>query len=732
MRARVSLSLAAAAALLAFSPSCSNTRLLGENEYRLEANKVEFVGNSEGLSTSDVSTYIKQQSNNSFILGWIYNWSDPAKNDWINNSLRKIGKAPVVFNGFQVASSQENIIRHLDYLGYYNSEVTPSIDTIGKNVRVTYTVRPGARCRIDSIEFKVPEGEFSTEFEADSKNMLIKRGGWLSEKMLEDESARSAKYFRNLGYYDLSKNNYFFEADTLGSTNRLTYQIREYTRNEPAYSATPLVKYHIGKVEINHSADVPFRENVLKGVNVIHPGDLYSEKTANISYSRLTALRVFNNVGIEMDPSDSATVDCRITLKESKPLGFKFNFEASTNSGGLLGISPNLSFYHKNIFHGGEWMSLGFSGNFQRQYTNGTRANEFGINGSLSLPRFLGLPYSIFKGPNIPRTEVQASFNYQNRPEFERFIANGSFGFTGNDDSFFYQFYPFRATVTKVAKISEAFQESIYSSGLAHLFYDDVDAGIGGQLYWTTDASVIPKGSYRYARLTFDVAGNVISLLNPWLPNDDFGMKTILGMYYSQYVRASLDLGHTIRLSPSSSIALRLSAGAGWGYGESSPAVPFDKQFYVGGASSMRGWQARTLGPGDSDYLGFFTIPSQVGDTKLEFDAEFRQKLFWKLEGALFAEAGNIWDIIDFGNYYETFGEFIRSAALDWGLGLRLNLDFILLRLDFGMKLYEPSRIWRWDDNESVMHHDGNCWVNPSEWFTSSGSAIHFGVGYPF
>lgn len=732
MKGRSILFILALAAMPVFMPSCSNTRLLGENEYRLEANKVEFKGNAEGLSTSDVSSYIKQQSNNAYILGWIYNWSNPAKDDWFNNALRKIGKAPVVFNGFQVSSSQENIIRHLDYLGYYNSEVTPAIDTIGKNVRVTYYVTPGARCRIDTIVFKVPEGEFAEEFDADKKNILVKSGDWLSEKVLESESARGASYFRNRGYYDLSKNNYFFEADTLGSRNKLIYQIREYTRNEPAYSASPLVKYHIGQVQISHSAEVPFREEVLKSVNVIHPGDLYSEKQANVSYSRLTALRVFNNVGIEMTPSDSATVDCRITMRESKPLGFKFNFEASTNSTGLMGISPNLSFYHKNIFHGGEWLSLGFSGNFQRKFDDGTRANEFGINGSLSLPRFLGLPYSAFKGPNIPRTEVQASINYQNRPEFERFIASGSFGYTGNDDSFFYQFYPFRATVIKVSSMSQAFLESLYQSGLWHLFNDDIDAGIGGQLYWTTDASVIPKGSYQYARLVFDVAGNTISLLNPILPEGEFGAKTLFGLYYSQYIRAALDLGRTIRFSPSSSLALRLSAGGGHGYGKSSNMIPYEKQFYVGGASSMRGWQARTLGPGDSENYGVFSIPSQVGDIKMEFDAEFRQKLFWKLEGAVFAEAGNVWDFVDFRDTYENVGEFMRTVAMDWGLGLRLNLDFILLRLDFGMKIYEPSRKWRWSEEEWHMYTDGNCWVSPFDWLDSNGGAIHFGVGYPF
>ena len=728
MRARVTLSLLALAALSLLAPSCSNTRLLREGEYRLAANKVKFEGESDGLSTSDISSYIKQQSNNSFILGWIYNWSNPDKNDWINNSLRKIGKAPVVFNGFLVPSSQENIIRHLDYLGYYGSSVTPSIDTLGKNVRVTYTVTPGVRSRIDTIVFKVPEGEFSEDFDSDKANILVKSGDWLSEKKLEEESARSASFLRNRGYYDLTKNNYFFEADTLGPRNKLIYQIREYTRNEPASNAEPLVKYHIGNVRITHSADVNFRENVLRNVNVIRPGDLYSEKLANVSYNRLSALRVFNNVGIEMVPADSAKVDCNINLSESKLNGIKFNMEASVSASGLMGISPNLNFYNKNIFHGGEWLSLGFTGNFQKRFSDKTTANEFGINGSLSFPRFIGLPYSVFKGPNIPRTEIQLSLNFQQRPEFERFISTASFGYTGNSDHFYYQVYPFRAMVVKVGGQAEEFLDKArLNAALLDAFYDRIDAGIGGQLYWTTDASVIPKGSYRYLRLLFDVSGNTLSLLNRWLPENELQRKVIFGLEYSQYVRAAADLGGTVRLSPSTAIAARLSLGAGHGYGKSSPVIPFEKAFYVGGASSMRGWQVRSLGPGCDEYNDFFSIPSQVGDFKTELDLELRQKLFWKLEGAAFAEAGNIW------NYWNISDDgFFKALALDWGLGIRLNLDFILLRVDWGMKIYEPSRKWRWDEAAWEQYEDGNCWVSPQEWFGSKGSALHFGVGYPF
>ena len=709
--------LASALVIICAAASCSTTRVLREDQYRLAKNKVVFEGNPNGLSSSDVSAYIRQQPSSSSFFSWVYNWSNPDKNDWWNESLRKVGVAPVVFNKSQIPSSCENIKRHLDYLGYYHSEVETYIDTIGKNVKVTYYVTPGNRVKIDSIIYKVPEGEFADEFDSDRKNFLVKKGDWLSEKTLEAESERGASFFRDRGYYNFSKFNYFFEADTLGPRNVLTYEIRNYTRNELESYATPLKKYHIGKVDVTLAKSVPFREKLLQDLNIIHNGDLYSESKVNTNYQRYSSLKLFNTVNIEMAPADSSTVDCHITLGQGKMKGVKLNMEASINSNNLFGLSPAVSFYNKNIFKGGELLSLGFSGNFQRQFGTDVQANEFGVNGSLSFPRLLGLSYQAFKGANIPKTQIQGSFNYQNRPEFIRYLANFSYGYTGGTDRVYYQFNPLSVSVVKVDNMTEAFMmQLIKNMALYDMFSDHIDAGINGQIYWTTDASVIPQKSYTYARLAVDLSGNVVHLFDKWLPEDEFGQHMLFGMPYSRYVRAELNTGHTFRFSPSSALAVHFVGGVSKGLNGDWDTAPFEKQFYVGGASSMRGWQVRTLGPGASDLYSFFTIASQVGEYKLEMDLEYRQKLFWKLEGALFAEAGNVWDYEDL---WEA-DEWIETFGLDWGLGLRLNLGFILLRLDWGMKVYEPCR------------NGKDRWIMPYEWLRSGGSSLHFGVGYPF
>ena len=225
---------------------------------------------------------------------------------------------------------------------------------------------------------------------------------------------------------------------------------------------------------------------MLADVNIIKPGDLYSEKRINTNYNRFSSLRVFNNVGIEMTPVDSNTVDCHISLGQGKVKGVKVNLEASTNSNSLFGISPAISFYNKNIFRGGEWLSLGFSGNFQRQFGTDIQAHEFGVTGSLSFPRFVGLPYSAFKGASIPRTVLQTSFNYQNRPEFKRYIGTASFGYSGSSDRIFYQLqelavkspFTFR-NLTDYAKQLSAFSVPMNEIYDTTKRLADVSAGLG-------------------------------------------------------------------------------------------------------------------------------------------------------------------------------------------------------------------------------------------------------------
>ena len=581
----------------------------------------------------------------------IYNLSDENSQSLLNRFLRMIGKPPVAYNPAAVDATIQSMQNHLEYIGYYDSSVESIVQVKKRNVYVTYLVDPGKRFKIGSIKYDLPDNAvFREDFLSDENNISIKEGDYLAASSLEDESVRSSSAMRNMGYYGLTKNHYSFVADTLSEPGiaHLTMAVKEYVRTGSEADARPLRKYYFNDVSITHDDNILIRPGLLTDFNLIYPGQMYREEVVNNTYSRMSYLNVFNSINVSLTEVDTNKVSASINLQHSRLQGFKFNLEGSTNSTGLFGVSPQLNYYHKNIFHGGERLNLSLKGNFQSNPKQKISSTEFGVSASISFPKMLGLPNRLFKGPSVPRTDITSSFNYQNRPEFRMSIINGSYGYSGTqfNNRLFYQVYPLQVNIVRLFDISSSFLESVVSNDpyLLNVYRNHCDFGVGGTFYYTTDASASPQGSYHYARLGIDLSGNVLSLLNNCLPVDDSGSRLIWGTPYSQYVKSEMQLGRTFSFNGSRALALRFIAGAGYAYGNST-LLPFEKKFYAGGASSMRGWQARTLGPGNSKPDTYFVIPNQTGDVKLEFDMEYRFGIVSILKGAVFAEAGNIWEI---------------------------------------------------------------------------------------
>lgn len=704
--------------------ACSTTRALQEGEYLLRKNTLKV--NDRSFNTNSLNSYIAQKPN-TYVLGLnpllsIYNWAGTGEG-CMQRFLRRLGTAPVVYKASQVQESMNRMTKHLDYMGYYGSKVESDVRVKGRKVYVSYYVTLGRRYEISAIDYVIPSyGTFRQDFEADLPNSSLQEGQFLSESSLEAEAERSARYFRDQGYFGFTKSYYAFEADTLSSdgTARLQVAIRDFALGDDPSSAQEHRKYTLGKVSINYPEDLAIRPGVLENLNMLRPGQPYSEKAVNDTYTRFTSVNMLSGVNVNVSPVSADQADCDISLRYGRLQGFKTNLEASVNSTGLIGISPQLSYYHKNIFHGGEVLNLGLKGNFQFKPNDSTSSTEVSVSTSLRFPQFIGLPNRFFKGPYIPRTDISLAFNYQSRPEYRRSVIASAFTYNGRlSDRLFYQFSPIRVNISHIFDIDREFYFSLLDNlYLLQVYSDNFDMGVSGMLYYTTDASAIPTRPYHYARLSVDLSGNVLSLFNNLMPANA-GQHLIWNTPYAQYIRGELQLGKTFRFGwkDRHSLALRFLVGAGYGYGNSY-SQPLDKMFYCGGSTSMRGWQARTLGPGTSKPLtSFFVIPTQLGESKMEANLEYRFPLFWKFEGAAFVDAGNIWDLSDEGDG-EAFS--LEGIGLDWGLGLRLNIDFILLRLDAGFRLHDPAR------------DAGARWLQPRQWFASDGMAFHFGVGYPF
>jgi len=710
--------------------TCSTTRSLQDGEYLLRSNKLEV--NEKHFDASDLSSYMAQKPN-SYMLGLspflsVYNWGGHSQSG-LARFCRKLGQAPVVYDAAKVGITQENIENHLRYMGYYGSQVESRVQVKGRKVYVTYYVTLGKQFTISAINYQLPSyGTFRQEFLTDLPNSKIAVGSLLSEALLDEESERSARFFRTQGYYGFNKSYYVFEADTLSSEGSaaLTMSIRDYALGDTPSAAQEHRKYTIGQVNISRPSRLKIRPSVIENLNTLRPGQLYDEREINKVYSRFSSVNMLSSVNVELTPESDNQVNCNISLRNSGLQGFKTNLEASVNSTALVGISPQITYYHKNLFHGGELFNMGLKGNFQFKPKDRTAySSEVSVTTSLRFPMCLGLPNRFFKGSNIPHTDLNIAFSYQDRPEFRRTLISTSVAYTGRFmPNFFYQFTPFRVNISRLFDMNENFVPYVLNNlMLLYAYTDKFDMGMSSMLYYTTDNSTVPSTPYFFVRFSTDVSGNVLSLFNSLMPLDEDGLyRTIWNTPYSQYVRTELQVGKTFRFGKEDrhAIALRLMGGVAHGYGNSN--IPLERMFYAGGSTSMRGWQARAIGPGNETLLAdLFAIPSQVGDMKLEANAEYRFPIYWKLEGAFFVDAGNVWDVDNTSEEAAiSWKNLAEGMGLDSGVGIRLNMGFILLRVDMGLRIHDPGR------------PAGDRWVAPRLWFPEHNYAIHFGVGYPF
>ena len=705
----------AATLFIAGLASCASSRfaaMLPEGEHFLAKNNV-VIENSKEVKSSDLAKYLSQT---------------PAKSTGFGVSALKA--EPVIYDSTQVVTSINSIIQRLEYLGFYDSKAEAHTDFDGKKAIVTYKVTLGKEYPMKEITYNVADSVMAEIYEDNRAKTLVKEGDRLAESVLELESQRMASVFRDNGYYGFSKNYFFFFADSTAvpDSSLLTVELRNYTRNESPSAAKPHTRYTIGTVSVVPQGRLRVKSSFLQYLNRITPNSLYKESVINNTYSRFTGNRLFSTVNIEMTPRDSSVVDCAILLSPSKIQSIGFDLQGSVNSTGLFGVNPSVSYSHKNLFGGGEYFTMAVGGNYQFMFNSPAFTTEFSLATSLSIPKFLFAPSKLFNGPVLPRTNILLSYNHQRRPEYDRSIIASSYGYSFSPTSnISIEWTPVRANVVNVYDMDSTFFRSLSSSYLQYSYMTHVDIGGGVNAYYTTNTSTNPKETYFYVRFSGNVAGNLLNTLDPLLKQNKEGQSLILNVPYAQYARGELSLVRTTFFgsSPDLALAARVAGGLGYAYGNSD-VLPLEQRFYAGGANSLRGWQSRTLGPGMSPIDTAFTIANQTGDLRLEANLELRFPIYNIVKGAVFVDAGNIWELphysydkqsVENEDAVLTWKNMLRSSALSWGAGIRVDLQMLVIRVDMGIKGYDPAE---------------QAWRSPDRWFKSDGYTLHFGVGYPF
>ena len=418
-------------------------------------------------------------------------------------------------------------------------------------------------------------------------------------------------------------------------------------------------------------------------------------------------------------------VDCNILCTPALKQSVKVELEGSTTSS-FYGVKASLGYQNRNIFRGAEMLELvGTAGYEYMKAPKSSRRNamEFGLSASLSFPRFLLFRTSALSRIAAPRTQFEISYNYQNRPYYRRDLSSVVWSYSWRNlrhSSFVIR--PISVNWVNVGYINQDYFNSLQNEYLKHSYESQLIFAISGS-YIYNNPRLTSSRNQTTVRLNMEFAGNLLDGLEHLFSQPAAGEKyyQILGIRYSQYFRADLSVSHKISLGEKTAIAGRLYAGFGAAYGNSQ-AMPFDRLFYSGGSNSMRGWAPRTLGPGSSPLPTNVVYPTQLGDMKLEANLELRFPIWGIIHGATFLDAGNVWFMGRDGIEYSDesvfhFKNFYKQLGFNTGIGLRIDIKFAILRLDWGIQLHNPN------------NPEGSRWIHNFKWRNTS---LNFGVGYPF
>lgn len=753
--------------------SCHPARYVPQDASLLDKNHISI--NREGMNRKALEPYIKQKPNKKifgmrFHLG-LYNLSNVRKEGWPHSWLRKIGEEPVIYDPYLTEKSVEQIQSYVASKGYFDATVSDTVRTDKQKSEVFYNVALRSPYRIRNLHYEFEDSLIGNWFYFDSLNCLIVRNERYDVDVLQEEQLRFEKYVKDRGFYGFSREHIYFRVDsTIGNRQvDIYYGIRQFStvdennmtsmfphslyrirnvyiypdfvprdaleRGEAYIRSLDTTEYG-GYYFISSGKKPDIKYDLLIQSLYLNPGSMFSQTNTEQTQSHLLGLKTYRLVNIfytelpgnPYGPEDELRLDCNIQLTLLSQQSYRVELEGTHSDG--LGGALNLVYQNKNLFRGAELFNLKLKGAYETLSQDTIMHSiEYGAETSLRFPKFI-LPFIKTEGfikKYNPTTTLLAAYNYQKMPFYTRKMANATFGYNWNSNPYTTHIVnPLQLNIVMLDTIDPAFRERIESSSyLAYSYRDVTILGSGYSLIFSNQ-TIKRSRDFWFFRFNAETSGNLLEFINTLAGKEKMnGNHNVFGRPFAQYFRADLDLRYNLIINDVSSIVYRGFVGAGIPYGNSQ-AIPFEKQYFGGGANGIRAWQVRTLGPGSHvpDRSSFL---NQTADIKLEANIEYRFKLFWILESALFLDAGNIWSYKD--NSIEGaqfhFRNVIRDMAVGTGIGMRFNLDFVLIRADAGVKLRDPSLT------------AGSKWI--SNWKdysdkTEGGRIFTFvlGIGYPF
>ena len=719
--------------------ACSASKFIPEGSYLLDDIKIK--SDTKNIETSQLEPYIRQKGNSKWFslfkvpLG-TYALSGRDTTKWINRKLQALGEGPVLFDSLQAEQTCNDLSNVLHGMGYIKAQVDYALKREKKKkVKVIYNLHPGKRYHISSINYDIQDKNIDSVLKNKkfhSTNLRI--GMPFMVSVLDNEREQITDFLNNNGYVNFHKDFISYSANTIsGSTDiDITLHLHKFISGN-GEEETEHKQYTIGKINYHANGDfdkIPLRKSVLEENTIIEAGKLYNADELQKTYNRFGRLLIVKYTNIKFtERPDSNILDCNIGISTNKINSISFQPEG-TNTAGDLGAAASLTYENRNIFRGAETFSIKLRGAFEaitglEGYQN-QDYEEYSLEAKLLFPRFV-VPFlsKKFKKQSTAMSELTVSYNMQNRPEFHRRVFTASWRYRWNDISGkkSYKFDLIDLNYIYMPWISTTFKEE---------YLDDVNNRNSILRYNYEDLFIMKLGfgmSFNNGdeayKINVETSGNFLSGISHLLGskrNED-NQYTLFNIAFAQYVKGDFDYTKIIMFDRNNSLALHAGLGIAYPYGNSK-ILPFEKRYFSGGANSVRGWSVRGLGPGKfKGTNGAIDFINQTGDIKLDLNIELRSFLFWKVYGAAFIDAGNIWTIRAYeeqpGGQFR-FKDFYKQIAVAYGLGIRFNFDFFILRFDMGMKAINPAYNSN-NEHYAIFHPD-----------FSRDFAFHFAVGLPF
>lgn len=754
--------------------SCSSTKNIPEGKYLL--NSVSLKADSKAIDIVELEDFVRQNPNGSIpLLGKlrlkIYNMAGQDTSKWKNRFIQKIGEAPVLFDRSSTGKTMTQLEKELGNKGYLNAEVDTVMTIKGQLLSLEYQIHENEPYRVRTYQQTVSDPGISKMLKRGRgrQNQGIKEGMLFDKEVLESELVRLNNRIRNLGYYTFSKDYLYFKADTTLNSHQVDlflsvyppkdkdsiyhrYKFKDVTilsgydplaeDNKEFFASPDTVSYK--GINIIHGKNKFLRRSALVKNNFIRPDQYFSDYMYTQTYNSYNGIGAIKQTSIDLtpvppQPGDTVKyLNALITLAPGNSHWFQTGIEG-TNSAGDLGVAPNISYQHQNLFNGAEIFSLKLKGAYEFMNSNsnteggdlwGKSYYSYGAETSLAFPQIL-FPWLGRRIKNIssPSTQFSLGANYQRRPQYQRQFFNATITYRWMSNRYKYNHTLDFLDINYISMpwASKEFKEEFLGDNplLAATYQDQLIARTAYTFSYTNKVGTRLRPDVYTFRAGVDLGGwlpRLVTTINGTKKNEETGQYQFLNVPYTEYIKGDVSFAHTNTFSRNNSIAYHVGLGVIQPFGNSD-ILPFEKRYFGGGANSVRGWSTRTLGPGGykpTNEKNEFV--NHVGDIKLEASFEYRRKTTDMIELAAFVDAGNIWTIKDYetqpGGLFK-FSEFYKQIAVAYGVGFRFDLSFLLIRLDFGMKAYDPSRD---SGKEFIM-------FKPK---MSRDFAWHFAIGYPF